>query len=104
MTNDGPSVSACARNNEHSTSSEIANERSDTNAEDERIEIDIATGIVIVTVTAIAPPPTVPIADFPLAAEIRNERNLLRPKTQPLRQYSQPWMKSHWKRLLCKCY
>lgn len=104
MTNDELSVSACVRNSGHSTSSEIENERSDTSEEDERIEIGIATGIVIVTVTAIAPPPIGPTVDYPLAAGIQNERNPLRPKTQPQRQYSQPWTKSHWKRLHCKCY
>jgi hypothetical protein len=102
MTNDGPNVSACVRNNGHSTSNAIESERSDMNEEDERIEIGIATGIV--TVSAIAPPLIGPIVDYPLAAGTRNERNPLRPKTQPLRQYSLLWMKSHWKRLHCKCY
>jgi hypothetical protein len=97
MTNDEPSVSACARNKGHSTSNEIESERSDTNEEDERIEIGIATGIVTATATVL--PHIGPIVDYPLVVAIRNERNPPRPKTRPLRHYSQLWMKSHWKRL-----
>lgn len=98
MTNEGLSVSAYVRNKEHSTSGEIESEKSDTNEGGERIEIGI------VTVTAIAPPHIGLIVDCPLAVGIPNKRSLPRPKTQHLRHYSLPWMKSHWKRLRYKCY
>jgi hypothetical protein len=106
MTNEGLSVSAYVRNKEHSTSGEIESEKSATNGGGERIEIGIVTGIeiVIVTVTAIAPPHIGLIVDCPLAVGIPNERSPPRPKTQRLRHYSLPWMKSHWKRLRYKCY
>jgi hypothetical protein len=92
------------RNKGHSTSNEIGRGKSDTNEGGERIEIGTVTGIVIETVTAIAPRHIGLIVDCPHVVGIRNERNPPHLKTQLLHQYSLPWMKSHWKRLHYKCY
>ena len=95
---------ANAKSNEFSTSSESESERKDTSDEGVKIGSDIEAGTVtaveleIETVSVIAL-----TVGYHLGPGIQNTTSHLH-RMFPLLCYRLLWMRSHSRRLLCKCY
>jgi hypothetical protein len=108
MNSVGLSVNANVKSNEPLTNSENGNAMRDTSDEGERKGSDTEAGIVtavelgIEIATAIALQPTGLIVACLLGLEILNTTNHLLLMLPRLFQRLQS-MRSHWKRLLCKC-